>query len=488
MHKIKSKLILNFLLSLCLCFTTTSAISHDLPRLGSPADMVLTAKEREALGIKFQHAIDQHLSLIHDPLTSEYITALTERLLPTANLSGQTVRVTVAQNQDINALAGPTGIIVINAGTILATNNESQLASVLAHEIGHISHRHLLESIARQRQLNWGSLAGLIAAIAAGAAGNPNAAQGVLVSTVAAGTQSLINFTRQQEAEADSTSLKLMYRAGFDPYEMPAFFERMRQINHHLDEVPNFLRTHPASNARIAATRQLASQYPKAHVPSSLHYKLIKERLRVFTQQGTQSILNFYKNALSNKTKDTNKAPLEYGYALALNAQGQSEKALRYAKQLHHQNPQELYYTLLYGKLLFDHNQTNQSLQVLRHAAELYPDHYATVYSYGEKLIDAGKLKLAASYLRESIDNFPQSVTLWKLLAKAYYQMNDTVRAKRTLAHAYALQRHWKLAILQLKQLLANDSLDQDTRKMLQVELEQYKQKYQKFKRLMEMI
>ena len=186
----------------------------------------------------------------------------------------------------INAFALPGGFVGVHSGLLLETRNESELAGVLAHEVAHVTQRHIARGIEAQGRASLLSTAAVLAAILMGAAGggSSDATMGAITAAQNMAVQSRINFTRENEYEADRIGIGVLANAGFDPNAMPAFFDTMfRRTQLGPDRVPELLRTHPVTSARIAESKDRALQYPPVKVSDSLSYALTKERVRVLT-------------------------------------------------------------------------------------------------------------------------------------------------------------------------------------------------------------
>jgi predicted Zn-dependent protease len=200
----------------------------------------------------------------------------------------------------------------------METDSESELAGVLAHEVAHVTQRHIARSIQNQGRASLVSTAAMLAAILLGAVGGggSNATMGAISAAQGMAAQSQINFTRENEYEADRVGIGIMAQAGFDPSGMPKFFETMgRRTQLGPDQIPEMLRTHPVTSARIAESKSRAAQYPVIEAHDSLSYALMKERLRVLATPAGQDPRDYYASTIENEP-DASQAQV-YGRALA---------------------------------------------------------------------------------------------------------------------------------------------------------------------------
>ena len=234
-----------------------------LPDIGSPADAVLPRTEEARLGRSIMRAIRREGDIIDDPEVTEYIQSIGHRLAAHANDGDYEFYFFVVDDPSINAFALPGGYIGVHTGLIEATRNENELAGVLAHEIAHVTKRHIARAVhANQRAglLNLATMLGAILAAAAADAGGEGV-QAAVMTGQALSVQNRIDFTRANEYEADRFGVQIMAAAGYDPNGMADFFAVMsREAGPSAARVPEFLRTHPVTSNRIAETRGRASR------------------------------------------------------------------------------------------------------------------------------------------------------------------------------------------------------------------------------------
>lgn len=245
-----------FILVLLLPITT---IADDLPELGDVSQATITPRQEKQLGYQIMRQIRADPSFLDDPEITSYLNNLGRRLVSTSNETqpGQSFEFFALQDPTINAFALPGGFMGFNSGLIIAAQSESELAGVMAHEIAHVTQKHLARMIAGQQHLGLiSTIAGLAIAILASRS-NPHAGQAAIVASQAAAIQSRLNFTRKHEKEADRIGFNILHRAGFDPHGMSAFFERLQLAGRYRENgAPSYLRTHPLTYERIADIEQ----------------------------------------------------------------------------------------------------------------------------------------------------------------------------------------------------------------------------------------
>ena len=260
------------------------------------------------------------VDLIEDPEVEAYIQSLGYRL---ASRSGQrNLKFTffVVNHPAINAFAAPGGFVGVNAGLVTTTQSESELAAVLAHEIAHVTQRHVARTFELADRASLSVLAGLVAAIVIGTQ-NPTAGVATAAAVQGGATQLLIDFTRANEKEADRVGIKILADAGLDPRAVPTFFQRLQEASKYYSRPPEFLSTHPVTTNRIAEATQRAEDYPYRQYEDSLAYHLVRSKLQVLSAESPQEAVKDFRSRLDSG-KYLHLLGASYGYALALTMSG----------------------------------------------------------------------------------------------------------------------------------------------------------------------
>lgn len=258
------------------------AADLNVPDLGSSASKSLTSTEESLLGVETVRKLRGSEPVVEDPELSSWLQNLGNRLARHAPNNGK-FHFLIVKNPDINAYAMPGGIIAIHSGLILNTQSESELAAVIAHEIAHVSQRHIARMMSDQELNPLVTGLGVVAGAAA-ARNSPEAAKAIITGTMAAQAHQQLSFSRQMETEADRVGLRILTGAGFDPQAMPAFMEKLDRRTHDLyGDISRYLRTHPLSIDRLSDTRNLASQMGKRAARENETYVYAREKLRAMT-------------------------------------------------------------------------------------------------------------------------------------------------------------------------------------------------------------
>ncbi|MGH8122290.1 MAG: M48 family metalloprotease, partial [Rudaea sp.] len=261
-----------FVAALGLLCGNANATDTRLPNLGSSAGQIASPEEQRQYGFYVLHELRNQSGVIDDALVADYLNTLGYRLVSNSPQPDQAFTFFVVRDNDINAFALPGGFVGVNAGLITTTETENELAAVLAHEISHITQNHLIRAVEAEQKMEPLMILAMIGAIAASTHQSPysssNSGVGAMATVQGLAAQMQINFTRQDEAEADRVGIYTLAKAGFDPDAMADFFERMqRALRPGFDEndVPALLMDHPVTTERISEAKARAAVIKKEY-------------------------------------------------------------------------------------------------------------------------------------------------------------------------------------------------------------------------------
>jgi beta-barrel assembly-enhancing protease len=396
-----------------------------------------------------------------DPVDAQYINDLGRRLVTAAGAKKQSFFFFFMADPVINSFAGPGGYIAIDSGLMLETENESELAAVMSHEIAHVTQGHLARELADQSHLNLSLLAGMLAAVALGHVSG-DAAEGAIAGTMAGDAQSTLNHSRAYEEEADRVGMKTLAQAGFDPNSMVVFFQRLSRDEGYNLEPPPFLSNHPATPERIADAANRAAQYPVHPVKNSMDYALIKERLRVQTAVDVHALLNYYQkqpSALPLLQAEAN----AYGYALSKEANADYAGAYTDFTALVKAHPDALLFVLGQADSLADQNHFEEALTVLTPLHVAHPDNYAVMIQYAYTLMKAGQPALATATIQTYHLYHPGYPVPYALLADCQAKAGKLAEAYQSRAYYLAERGAVQAAMTQLQMALQLPHNDADS-------------------------
>ncbi len=431
-----------------------------LPDFGDPSGSLITPLQEQQLGTAFFRSIHNQIEINQDLEIHEFIEFLGERLALYSDNPQQPFYFFVVLDPRINAFAGPGGYIGINSGLILDTETESELASVMAHEIAHVTQRHLFRAFDAARKLTIPSAIALLGALLIGTQ-SAELGQAALITAQAASTQFQIAFTRVNEQEADRVGIRTLARANFDPRGMPAFFERLQQSSRYYGEgPPEFLRTHPVTSSRISDSRGRAENFPYRQFADSISYLQFKAKLRVMTAVKPSIVVKYFKARL-NRGTETQKSVAQYGYALALTSNAQYGKAKTILSQLVQKYPRQHAFINALAKTEIASGNSERALQLYASARKRFPENRAITLEYANTLLRTGKNEPARHLLIDYIRKFPPTPEVYNLVSRAYGGLGKIAQSHRYLAEYYYAIGLTEPAILQARLGLRQTNDDQ---------------------------
>jgi beta-barrel assembly-enhancing protease len=443
-----------------------------------------TTKEEKEMGKEFMKEIRRSTTIVNDVVIDDYINHLGNRLVASSFAKNKKFHFFVIDDPAFNAFAGPDAYIGIHSGAIITSNSESELAAVIAHEIAHVSGRHIESLISTAKNTQIAASAGALAAIIlAGIANNKtgsdnspntvssqslgNLANGLLMASAGGAAQHLVNFTREHEIEADNMGMKILYNSGFDPKAMPAVFERMKQKYGETPlEIPRFLLTHPVTNYRIAEAKSRAGQFASKSFLNPETFNLIRARTWALTNKSRN---DWFKNPIS-------KLASEYASALNLEEKSEIRNALSIASKLQKDQPNELLFTMLLAELEVKNNQFEQAINLLKTTLSSNSAYYPIIIQYAQTLIMSGHNDMACEFLKEKTRKYQDDSNIYFLLARAYGQNNQKAEAYQARARAYALLGENHQAMVLLKQALKISKLNTTERDIINEKIKQLKE------------
>lgn len=409
------------------------AAEINLPDIGSPADAVLSKNEENRLGRAIMQQVRASGELVEDPQVTEYINEIGHRLAAQANVDGDhEFSFFVVDNPVINAFALPGGFIGVHTGLLEATRNEDELAGVLAHEVAHVTQRHIARSIHANQRQSILSTAIMLGAILAGAAGGGgDAMQGAIAVAQGTAAQQQINFTRANEYEADRVGITALAAAGFDPQGMGSFFEVIsRGTSPSEFRVPEFLRTHPVTSARIAEARGRARSYEPVHTADSVNYGITKARVIVAGKETPEAAVAYYEREPYEYQSDDER----YGRAIAYLRAGRNDEATRIFEELANSNPQVIAYHIGLGDAQLAQEATTESIATFERARELFPRNMPLTIHYADALLKVGNPKKAHEILLDLLNNVPPTPEQVRLIARAAIEAGEVAEAHYYMA------------------------------------------------------
>ncbi|WP_199100833.1 M48 family metalloprotease [Dyella sp. ASV21] len=483
-----------------------------LPDLGSSANALISPQEAQDYGASMLRQMRALDMVLDDPLLDDYINNLGYRLVAGSEKPKEHFSFFIARENVINAFAAPGGYIAVNSGLIIITNSESELAGVIAHEIGHITQNHLQRAFEASKKDTPLMALVLLGAIAAGAgAGAGDAAGAILMGGQGLLMQRQINFTRKDEIEADRAGIQTLANAGYDPNAMASFFERMEDTlrvgtGGERGDVPALLQDHPVTMDRISDAKARAngllaqqklrpsgstldkSQWEKSTAPIPYvkdptalaareakdnldTFLLMRERVRVLASDPTQ-ITTYYATSLQNQ-RGFDTPSNRYGYALALLRSNRGAKAVDELQPLLTAYPTNQVLRLAMADAKLQAGRRAEALAIYADLNQQSPRNRAIAMGYANALTEGGsqdEARQAATMLMPMLDNNDEP-ELYRTYARASNKAGDAIRAGEAFADASYLSGRPFDAMEQLKRLLQRPDLDYYARARIQARI-----------------
>ncbi len=467
-------------LSLILTLTPApwvAAQSIRLPDIGDPSQAYFGPDEEQKLGLEIMQELRKRDMVMDDVQLNEYLNSVGQSLATYAEQNGAPYTYFMVRDPSVNAFALPHNFIGVNAGLLLFTQHEDELAGVMAHETAHVSQHHIIRAIADQRRLALPMAAAMLAG-AALAAASRQAGQAAVVGSVAASAQHQISFTRSNEQEADRVGMQFLAKAGFDPRGMSDFFGRLERISstESRNQVPEMLLTHPRPENRLADTQdRIESPSIRRSMPRDRKaYDLAKARTLVLVSEDNQTLIRNIETLLA-KGDSSSEMANRYAYALALRQAGRYDEAQQQVNRLLKSDPDRLAFRIEAAELALARGDRAQSWRLFEDARQLYPDDFVLAMHYGRALATQGDPKLAMRLLQPHLRRRPNDTQLYSTYAQAAQRAGDMAATYATMAEYYYLNGELLAAIEQLELGLRNPGISPNQEAQLQARLKQLK-------------
>ncbi len=473
-----------FLWSLLSPVALVFADNQSLPELGSASGVMMTPAQEKRLGQAFMRSVKSSETILHEPFAQEYIETLGKTLAAaTQDNDVQSFDFFILDSPQINAFAGPGGHIGIYSGLILTTQSESELAAVVAHEIAHVTQKHLMRAFYEASQLSIPSAAVLLAAVILGATVGGDAALATAIGGQAALMQKQINFTRSNEKEADRVGINTLARSSFETHSMPVFFERMGRANRtYATELPEFLRTHPVTTNRIAESLSRAEQYPYKQRQDNLRYHLVKVLLKERSFSNSKEAEKYFQTNL-DEGRYRNEQAQRFGLTLALMRQEKYSQASKENNTLLKDNPTEAVFLIQQSRLLAQTGKLKQAIEILEDSMQLYPEDYSLSMQLAELYIQAARYTEAINLLQNITVLRPFDDQIYKRMAEAAGKNNDKVTAHSYQADYLYLNGKLEAAIQQLEIALREKPADFYLTSKLEARLQSMRNEFEALKK-----
>ncbi len=450
-----------FLLILALVLHPAGA--QDLPDLGDTSQSTLSSAQELMFGKSIMSQIRASPGYLDDAEVNDYLNHIGFVLVANSPDPAGHFEFFAVKDKSINAFALPGGFIGVHTGLLLSAQSESEFIGVIGHEIAHVTQRHIARMMAVQRRTGIASLAAIAVAILA-ARSNAQLSQAAIVGAAAAPLQSQLNYSRDNEREADRIGLQIVQKSNYDVHAVPAFFERLQRASQVYEGgAPSYLRTHPLTFERIADIENRVSEMPYRQVPDSLAFHLVRARLTALDGLPADAVGTFRERIAQKKY--ANELAARYGYVVASLRHtelkpAEADAAREQMQLLRGKAPNEPMILALAAQLEMRTGQTQAGLEIYRQALDLFPTRTSLMYGYADALLRTGGAREAVAFLERSLDRVAPDPRLYEMKAEAHALLGEQLRQHRARAEALLLKGNLRAAIEQLR--IAQSSADGD--------------------------
>lgn len=474
-----------------------------LPDMGDPGGDSLSRMDEKKYGEMIMRQIRPDADYSNDLPIYDFLNQMERRLLQAAKrlqLGGANEQGSGAYNfevfavkdSSINAFALPGGFIGFHTGLLVSAETDSEVASVMGHETGHVLQRHLARQMDKQTTNTMIALAGILLGALA-ASRNPGAASGLMQGGQAVAVNNQLSYSRDAEREADRIGFQILAASGYDVNGAPGFFQRLQKATGIMDSgVPSYVRTHPLTTDRIADMQDRARNIANRNVPTSVEFYFIKARARM-EQSGNSSQMYDLRNTFDSLSKQSSPGKqMEgfYGLALVAQKQGKFDQASSYLQQARNLansssapgspiQRQSLSLDITASELALARGKGDEALQIAQATLKAYPQSYAAGAAMMNAYLKLGRTNDAITWLKARTRLQPNEVVWWTMLSNAYDQAKNVPMRHYALGEKYALEGAWPSAIEQLKIARSSGGADFYQASSIDARLREMQKQYQ---------
>lgn len=441
--------------------------AQNIPHLGSASDQLWAKSEELDLGKAVYDKLLQQGDIYQSPADQDYLVYLGQKI--GGNVSTRSgLRFFITNARSINAFASLGGYIGINAGLILATENEHELAGVIAHEIAHVSQEHIARTLLSAKGRQIGNLAAAAASVLVATQSDSDAGVSMMSAIIANETQQQLNDIRSHEKEADKIGRRIMEKAGFNELGMRSFFAKL-SVPSGLEGTPSYLLTHPLPIYRQASIDNLKKRSKR--LDSSDEYYLFRARIR------TKFLSRKSLEQQINKDKQSNKAAVRdsalYTDALRLMKYGKLHQASKALNQMQTRMKSNRDVQLLQAKIELLNKQAAKAKILYQKLWRKFYGDSVVAYDYARYLVGKNNYTQAAKILKTQLDNNILNPQLFFLYGKILQRLGKTTEQQRVLIRYYEQSGDYEKARVQAQIAQNMPNLDWQTRAMFEAKEKQ---------------
>ncbi len=447
--------------SIMLLWAVLPTVLHAQPALPSLGDRIsgtVSLEQEYALGQQFLSSIRRSAPTIPDPLLNAYLETVTYKLASRSQLKDHRLSFVIIDSEALNAFAAPGGIIGVNTGLFLNAENEAEFASVMAHEIAHVSQRHFARGIDEAQAGRIPQLATLLASVIVMATSDAGHGTAAIAAAQGRALENQLRFSRSNETEADRVGQDTMFNAGFDPDGMSTLFERLMAINRFGRRPPEFLLSHPLTESRIAGARGRAIRYPAQQYSPNLEYQLMRARVVGHYSENKADLVTQSQRLLERSDSEFSRDSNRYALAIAYFENKKYALASEMLAPLLNKEPNRISYVVTQAEIFTAQNEPGQAIEYLERHLSINPGNHPLTMAYADALIEARSYSSAAAVMERQATTRPYDFQLWYKLAETQGQAGNISKVHQARAEYFRLIADYPKARQQLQLALKIES------------------------------
>lgn len=439
-----------FLLVCVLPLITPAAVAQQANLPGFGEGNAVSLNQEYYLGRAWLMSFRRQAPIMNDVIVQDYVESLVYGLVETSQLRERRLEILVVENKSINAFAVPGGIVGVHSGLIAKAETESQFASVLTHELAHLSQRHFSRGLEAQKKSSAAGMAGLLGGLVMIAAGAGDAGMAAMMGGQASAMNSQLRYSRMHEQEADRIGMQNQVAAGLDPGGAAGMFTVMQQDSRGQgNRPPEFLLSHPLTESRIADARNRAGTYPSRIYEDSREFQLMRARVELSFMDDNAEAVAYFRNKRAKGGKHAVAA--QYGLILALTKNGDYEEARALLRPMREFAPTNMVYGLAEADIDIEEKKYTSAIELLNRGLTLVPDNHPISLYLAKAYYRAGDYSNADKLLSAQSRLHPSDSQLWYILAEVQGKAGNILGLHQSRAEYFALNGAMEKAIEQLK-------------------------------------
>ncbi len=422
------------------------AQAQNLPSLGDRISGTVSLEQEYSMGQQFLAQIRRTAPTIPDPLLMSYLENITYRLASQSQLQDHRLSFVIIDSEELNAFAAPGGVIGVNTGLFLNAHTEAEFASVMAHEIAHVSQRHFARGVDEAQSGQVGQIASLLASVLIMATSDAGHGAAAVTAIQGRAMENQLRFSRSNEAEADRIGQDNMFAAGLDPAAMGTLFERLNGLNRFRNRPPEFLLSHPLTQSRIADARGRAVRYPAREYGNNLEYQINRARVIGHYAEDKPGLITESAARLRESGNSFMDDVNRYQLVIAYYENGLYQQATSTLAPLLQKDPNRISYVVTQAEILTEQNEPGQAIVFLKRHLEINPNNHALTIAHINALTKARLYLEAAEQLEAHAEYKDSDHHLWYQLAETWGQAGNVSKVHQARAEYFSLHYDFRNA------------------------------------------